>query len=436
MHTRLFFILVCGLSFLARATRAQNVPDFERPPVNYSATEPHDAISRLQARVTDGEFKLAGDDRTVVRALLRELHVPVESQVVVFSKTSLQRRLIGPDHPRALYFSDSIYVGWVPDGLVEIVAIDPQLGPVFYSFDPRAAAGNARTFERNADCLRCHGGTFVRDIPGLLARSIVPDATGEPLLRHGTELVDDETPFERRWGGWYVTGYTGRANHRGNALASERGDELVFPLSDERPTELAGRFDTSRYLAATSDVVALLVLEHQMAMQNALTRAGQSCRRMLDYQHSLQKTFREPETDEPAYDSVKSVFAGAIDDVVDRLLFRGAAPLPAGVTGAAFPKAFGRDAPRSRAGRALKDLQLHERLFANRCSFLIYSESFAALPAPLKAGVLDRLAAVLRDDVDPRGRYAYLERDEKRRIFEILRETQVDAKIRWATPPQ
>lgn len=416
---------------LAASAAGQSTPDYEQPPVSYSATQPVDAVTRLQQRLSSGELAFAGADHEVLRAVLRELKVPVESQVVVFSKTSLQRGRIQPENPRALYFSDSVYVGWVPGGLIEVVAIDPNLGPVFYSFDPQVARGAAKTFVRDSDCLRCHGGTFVRGVPGVFARSVVPSDSGEPLLRHGSEVVDDQTPFEKRWGGWYVTGYTGPDNHRGNVFGSEQGDQLVFNLSDRRPADLTEFFDTARYPAKTSDVVALLVFEHQMGMQNSLTRAAHGCRKMLEYQRSLQKALGDPPSDEPSYDSVKSVFAGAVDDIVDHLLFRGAAPMPEGLNGSeAFRRAFQANAPRSKAGHALKDLRLRERIFEQRCSYLIYSEAFAALPAQLKTRVLDRLYAVLHDD-DPRGRYTYLPADEKRRIFEILRETHPEAQARW-----
>jgi hypothetical protein len=424
----LVLLLVLGAVTLS----AQSVPDYEQPPVSYSTTAPQDAAARLQVRLETGELKLTGSEREILRDILRELKVPIESQIVVFSKTSLQRGRIRPDQPRAVYFSDSIYVGWVPGGLIEVAAVDPQLGPIFYTFDAHPAKGEKQAFARDSDCLRCHGGTFVRDVPGVFARSIVPATNGEPLLRHGSELVDDQTPFEQRWGGWYVTGYTGEPNHRGNAFGTEKGDRLDFPLSERRPAELGDFFDTSRYLAGTSDVVALLVVEHQMAVQNALTKAAHSCRRMLEYQRSLQKTFKDPITDEPAYDSVKSVFRSAVEDIVDHLLFRGAAPLPAGVTGLeAFRLAFAGEAPRSPEGHCLKDFQLRDRLFAQRCSYMIYSETFAALPVQLKTRVLDRLHGVLSGD-DARGRYAYIDADEKRRIYEILASTHPDAKARWA----
>lgn len=410
---------------------AQSEPDYEHPPISYSATAPNDALTALQARLAAGTAQFSGGELEMLTTLLRELGVGVDTQTLVFSRTSFQRSRIRPDQPRALYFSDSVYVGWVPGGLAEVTAVDPVLGPVFYTFELPAKRGSVAKAVRDTDCLRCHGGAFVREIPGVFVRSVFPDQNGDPLLRHGTVVVDDETPFDQRWGGWYVTGYHGPVAHRGNVLTLERGDKLVFEPSAERPNALEGRFDTAAYLKPTSDVVALLVVEHQMAVQNALTHAGYAARRMTAYQHGLQKTFKEAETDEPAYDSVKSVFASAAQDVVDRLLFRNAAPLPAGIVGHdGFLKTFAKDAPRSRAGHALKDLLLDGRLFAQRCSYLIYSESFRSLPATLKARILDRLDAALRSR-DPKDRYAYLPAEEKQRIREILIETHPDAKARW-----
>ena len=202
MNHRHSLVRLSCLVFGATGAQAQGVPDYERPPINYSATTPHDAVAELGQRIAAGQLQLSGTARHMLRTLLRELNVPVESQIMVFSKTSLQRNRINPKRPRGLYFSDSAYVGWVPGGLFEVTTIDPQLGPVFYSFDPQAARSGSAAFVRDSDCLRCHGGTFVRGIPAVFVRSVFPGVTGEPLYRHGSEVVDDQTPFEKRWGGW------------------------------------------------------------------------------------------------------------------------------------------------------------------------------------------------------------------------------------------
>ena len=432
---RLFALtFACSLTIVlvSLSVRAQSEPDYERAPILYSASTPTNAVTRLQARLALGDVKLAGSEVHQLRTVLEALGVSPASQTLVFSRTSFQRTRIRPDQPRALYFSDSVYVGWVPGGLVEITAIDPQLGPVFYSLTLPGARSTAPAIVRDQDCLRCHGGAFVREIPGLFVRSLFVDAAGDPLLRHGTQIVDDETPFAERWGGWYVTGYHGTAPHRGNTISSEHRDALVFAPAPARPDELSAFFDPSAYLQPTSDIVALLIAEHQMSVQNSFTRAGFAVRRMIDYQHSLQKTFHEPQTDEPAYDSVKSVLNGAVQDVVDRLLFRAAAPLPPGIVGdPAFRAAFTAAAPRSQSGASLRDLQLGDSLFAQRCSYLIYSESFHALPDLLRHRILDRLDSALLAR-DPADRYAYIPADEKKRIREILLATHAEASARWA----
>jgi len=412
---------------------AQGLPDYEKPPVSYSATAPADAIAGIQRRLDAGELKWTGDDRAVLAALLAELQVPVSSQVVVFSKTSLQRGRIQPGHPRVIYFSDDAYVGWVPGGLMEVTTIDPTLGPVFYSIDPRGFSRGAPKFVRDGECLSCHGGSFVRDVPGVLVRTVFPARNGEPLLRFGSAVVDDQTPFGDRWGGWYVTGYHGAAPHRGNAFAAETGDQLDFKPAAERPDELSAFFDTSAYLAPTSDVVALLILEHQTSMHNTVTRAAFSARRMIAYQRGLQRTFKEPETDEPAYDSVRSVFNGAAQDIVDRLLFRGATELPAGVDGSAeFLRAYAAGAKRNKAGLSLRDLELKGRLYAHRCSPLIYSKSFGWLPKELRDLTLLRLSDGLRSPQPPAA-FAHLPTEERRAIHEILTETHPEAARRWST---
>ena len=410
---------------------AQSPEDYELPPVSYSASQPHDVISKLQAHIESGQLKFPGNDKDVVKALLQELKIPIESQLLVFSKTSLQRGRINPEHPRAIYFSDACYVGWVPGGLMEVTSIDPLIGPVFYSFDPRTANGAVR-FNRDADCMRCHGGTFVPHIPAIFARTVYADNEGEPLLRQGSEVVDYRTPFSERWGGWYVTGKHGAALHRGNVFATEKDGALQVNFkSGANKTNLSDFFATDKYLADRSDIVALLVFEHQLAVQNAITHAGFSCRRMLEYQKNLQIAFKEPITDDLAFDSVKTVFNSSAREVTDRLLSKAEAKLPAGIAGApSFAARFQSTAPRSTSGLSLKDLALTDHLFKNRCSYLIYSESFLALPELLKKQIYARLAKAL-DPNDPDPEYSYIDREERARIRTVLRETHPAFRNAW-----
>ena len=335
--------------------------DFEKAPIHYSASTPVDAVSRLSARLASGDLSLGTSESEILRTLLHELNIPESSQLLVFSRTSLQRNRISPDNPRALYYSDTCYVGWVPGGLIEVTSIDPVLGPVFYAIDPRKPAQTqSMQFVRDQDCLRCHGGHFVRGIPGVMARSVFPDATGEPLFRQGSTLVDYRTPFDQRWGGWYVTGTHGAALHRGNITAKEVDNRLEFPVREgANITDLSPFFRTNRYPTSTSDIVSLLVFEHQIAVQNAITKASHDARRMLQYQAELQAAFKETITTEPAYDSVKSVFASATQSLVDALLSKDEATLPHGIHGSPeFANAYAADRVIANNGHSLRDLSL------------------------------------------------------------------------------
>ncbi|MEW6302581.1 MAG: hypothetical protein AB1705_03865 [Verrucomicrobiota bacterium] len=430
------------LTLLASALLAANsgLPalaseEYEQPPISYSARPPQDVIARLEKRLRSGDARLEGNPKEILRALLQELQVPVESQILVFSKTSLQRGRIEPKNPRSMFFSDTCYVGWVPGGLMEVASIDPTLGPIFYAFDPYAApTPDEPRFVRDSDCLSCHGGSFVRGVPGVFARSVFTDELGEPMLRHGSQVVDHRTPFNERWGGWYVTGKHGKETHRGNVFATEKKGELTVDLErGANVTNLRKYFETENYLTDTSDIVALMVFEYQTAAHNALTRAAFNCRRMLAYQKNLQRDLGEPVTDEPSYDSVKRVFDSATQDALDHLLFKDEAPLPkGGIQGSrAFQDAFTANARPARDGSSLKDLDLKTRLFQNRCGYVIYSEAFLNLPAPLKQRIYDRLVRALHP-TDPDPRYAYIDSAERERIMTILRETHPEMAKRLA----
>ena len=422
----------CGWLCLGLATLragAQGADEFERPPIEYSAAVPHDAVASLVSRLEAGTAKYPqASERETVRWLLREFQVPETSQILVFSQTSFQNDRIRPEHPRALYFNDETYVGWVPGGLAEVSPIDPELGPTFYAFDPRIAEsaklGHAARFRRDSDCLRCHG-TFVRDIPAVFARSGIVDNEGRPTGTLGGRLVDFTTPFADRWGGWYVTGLHGDGRHRGNIVPADGRDVSV----EERQrganvTNLTSLVDLTGYLAPGSDIAALLVFEHQLAVHNAITRAGHHVRRMLHYQQGVQRGLGEKVTAEPVYDSTRRAVASTAQDLLDVLLLQEEAPLPpGGVQGStAFRECYESGGRRSRGGLSLRQLDLATHLYRYRCSPLIYSRSFGALPPALKLAVFQRLKGVL-SSLDADARYAYLRPGERRMIREILRDT-------------
>ena len=430
---RRFAILASTLAGLAVRMAAQSHDEYEQPPILYSDSIPTDAVATLQARLNSREFAFEGKEKDVLRRLLRELKIPESSQMLVFSKTSVQRTRISPDNPRALYFNDECYVAWVPGGMIEVASIDPQLGPIFYTLDPLERGREPQRFRRDSSCLSCHGANFTRDIPGVFARSVFAESTGSPIFSAGSTVVDFTTPFEERWGGWFVTGRHGKGRHRGNVFASEVEGEVRLDVErGANVTDLSELTNSQFYPRPTSDIGALTVMEHQLAMHTALTRANFECRRMLAYQRGLQESFKEPITDEPTMDSVKSVFKHAVANVLDVLLFKDEAPMPeGGVQGSQeFVEAYEAAGPRTSNGGSLRQLDFKTRIARYRCSPLIYSAQFRTLPAPLLSRITERLGRILTAP-EPEPRYAYLADDERQAIVAILRETAPELTSGW-----
>src|SRR5262245_59982142 len=270
MRNRTLILLAVAAS--AASVRAD---DFDRPPINYATGTPDNVVSQLQKRIDAGDVKLAfTDDHGYLTAVLKELNVPVSSQTLVFSKTSLQRDRISPRTPRALYFNDEVYVGFCRLGeVMELAVPDPALGTVFYTLNQGPAA--PPRFERHTEsCLACHTSRH-QGIPALVVRSVYPDREGNPILSGGSFRIDHSSPLKERWGGWYVTGTHGQQTHLGNLILQKRSvPEELTNESGVNVTELKGRIDTGMYLSPHSDIVALMVLEHQAEMHNRITAAN------------------------------------------------------------------------------------------------------------------------------------------------------------------
>lgn len=429
---------------------AQEDYEYEKAPIRYSATEAHDATEVLLDRISKGELSFAGTDQQVLKQLLDAFGVPVESQVLVYSKTSLQIDNIRPKNPRAIFFSDHIYVGWVPGGIMELTAYSKGLGPTFYKVYPDAlrqatklaAAKNVlastappprtaempppepdkppRPFERDEDCLRCHGGIFTDRVPGSFVRSVATGEDGTPRLHLGSRVVDHTTPLEERWGGWYVSGGNSPLKHRGNVFTPA---ENRAANEAETSSDLSTFFDTSRYLVPTSDILALMVLEHQTSVANTLTKAHYQTRQRMAQQQAFQRDLGETVTDEPN-DTTRRVIEASAREVIDALLYKNEVPLPdGGISGSdAFRDAFKKGGRVAKDGRGLRDFQLLNRMFKYRCSFMIQSPLFDDLPPVLKKEIFSRLRAILGGK-DPEGRYAYLSGSERKAIAAIVSDT-------------
>jgi hypothetical protein len=424
--------LALSLAVALATSDAVAADDFELAPILYSASTPDNPVSRLQARLDAGESTLNWDDSVGwLSSVLAALEVPTSSQTLVFSKTSLQQTRISPRNPRALYFNDDVYVGYVRAGeVVEVSVADPALGTVFYSLEQ--VPGERPRFERRTeDCLLCHGGSQTRGVPGHIVRSVYPSPSGQPIFSAGSHRVDDSTPLADRWGGWYVTGRHGKQRHLGNITYDARPATAAdADPSGLNVTDLGERFGTKGYLTGQSDLVALSVFAHQAAAHNALTRASFDVRAALHREAALNRDLDQ--APDYRWPSTNTVLDGAAKTLVECFLFCDEAPLAGPIEGTTtFAKEFAARGPTDAEGRSLRHFDLERRLFCHPCSFLVYSESFDALPAELRDRFWTRIGEVLTA-ADPGPRFHHLSADDRKAIRAILVATKPDAAARWA----
>ena len=416
---------------LAFAAVAAGDAAYEDEPINYNKAPRTDVIAQLQKRLDGGQARLGYNEKHgFLDAVLKELKIPVSSQTLVFSKTSFQREKISPRHPRALYFNDDVYVGFVENGdVLEVAAADPNLGMNFYTLDQRQA--DRPMFTRQTDnCTQCHAGSMTRDVPGLMLRSVYPGWSGQPILSAGTFQVTHETPLKDRWGGWYVTGHHGGQRHMGNVVTrSEDDPEHLDREAGANLTDLKGKFNTAAYLSGQSDIAALMVLEHQAEMHNRITRASFGVRLALRDARVMNQALGRPA--DFLSDSTKSRIKSSCEPLVKYMLFSGEAVLTEPVEGTTtFAKDYAARGPRDSKGRTLRDLDLHKRLLKYPCSPLVYSADFDGLPDAAKQYVYHRLWEVLTGK-DTGKDFSHLSADDRRSVLEILRDTKPDLPGEW-----
>ncbi|MDA1005227.1 MAG: hypothetical protein O3A87_01910 [Verrucomicrobia bacterium] len=401
--------------------------DFESPPHHYGRAALGDPMTRFLAEVENGTRTLPEEvGLPLVKDLLEALKLDAASQVLVFSKTSLQKSEISPGNPRALYFNEEVYLGWMPGGRIELASFDPELGPVFY-FQRPLQDEEGKPFVQTRSCLGCHAGNATNFLPGSLSRSVYPDERGRTMDSVMDErMTGHGVPFAQRWGGWYVTGESGALKHVGNRVAEQGAAGVQFKAAPvEDPKSLERFFPVAEYAAPGSDVVALLVFDHQITMHQRLVEAGYRTRQAL---HDNGLEADEVDREKLTAKSSRKEFEEGLEMVVDYLLFRGEVPLAKGVQGSGeFEKVFAQGRKAARDGTSLRDFRLEGRIFERRCSYMIYSPTFERLPAMLKEAVYGRLLEILSAEEGPEG-FEYLEAEERKGI---LRETKKDLPAAW-----
>ncbi len=413
-----FALLIFLLAALAPLSQGQTpftgyYPLIDTDVIRYLGTPPNDPIARLQQRLDDGEAKLSyRNPQGYLLSVLQQLDIPLSSQGLVFSKTSSQLKLIGPATPRALYFNDDVYIGWVQGGdHMEVASTDPSQGTMFYTLDQRQTA--APKFVRRDECLQCHASPKTIGVPGLLLRSVFCAPDGTPQFRLGSFDVDDSTPLKERWGGWYVTGTHGNQRHMGNVWLKDGKDHAGPPdvESGANVTSLAGKFDVSAYAAPYSDLVALMILGHQTHMHDLIARVNWETRLALHDQGASAAVTEQR-------------INNAVELLLRAMLFTNEARLEGPVRGTSgFAAEFAALGPRDKTGRSLRDLDLTHRIFRYPCSYLIYSEAFDALPKPALDCFYRRLWEVLTGK-DTNKAFEGLTKPDRVAILSILQATK------------
>jgi len=374
------------------------------PAIQYATRPATDRVNRLAQALAGGLTRLRPDAQTgYLKSLLAAVDVPLESQILVFSKTGAQRAITNPHNPRALFFDESVAVGYVPGApLIELAAHDAQQGVIFYTLDQTV---DAPVPVRRTTCLTCHETRGTLDVPGMIARSHVVGEDGSPLAASGSVEVDHQTPHPDRWGGWFVTlegappPYSQRG-HEGNITFSESGstsNEVFVNWMNSSP-------ESRGYPSGSSDIVCLMVFDHQMHAINLLTR--------LNWESRITSNRSAPKA--------------LVDELVDYLLFVGEMPPAVPLTPrAGFAAHLASKAPKDHRRRSLAQLDLDKHLFRFRCSFLIYSAAFDGLGADVKAAIYDRMQTILSGR-DTNRKYESLSAADRIAVIEILRDTKPD----------
>src|SRR5438128_10813663 len=378
---------------------------------------------RQDRRASDmpGELKLEYTEKWgYLPSLLKHYNIPISSQTLVFSKSSFQLSQIAPDAPRAIYFNDDVYVGWVNHGqYIEVASVDPKTGPLFYTLEQEPNP-DPKLEPQKEECLICHD-TFQTStpVPRLLMLSVLPNSAGN-ALKAAALITNDQSPLRERWGGWYVTGTHGKQQHLGNTIVRARADDIddmkmfiarMDLSAGANVTDLSKRFDTKEYLSPHSDIVALMVLGHQTHVHNMITSG------VYELRDAEEKGLSGKMND---------IVKDAGERIVRAMLFAGEAPLTEPVLGtASFAAEFKSQGPRDKRGRSLRELDLQRRLLRYPLSYLVYSKSFDAMPGSLKDYVYRRFREILSGQ-DTSSDFARLSETDRKAIFEILKETKAD----------
>lgn len=392
---------------------------YETNPINYYDAAPVDAVSEYFSHPGNLKDWYYDPSLGYLKSFLKAFNIPSSSQTLVFSKTSLQARRINSKNPRALYFSEDIHVGWVPSGdFLEVAVSSPTTGMNFYTVE--RGDTQPQLVQKTHECLRCHAGSMTREIPGLMVRSLYPLNSGQPIFKAGSQIINQTIPLKKRWGGWFVTGIS--VKHLGNRVYKEttEGVDGGTPLHP-------GTFN-NKYLNNSSDVIALLVLEHQAQLHTLLSALTIHTRRALYEQQVLDEYL---ERTKPVSDSSRTRIKHHADNVLKYMFFVDETRIPEiDVSQSIFAQDFSSLTPHDKKNRTLYQLQMKRRMFRYPFSYMVYSDTFNQLPSEALNYLWPEIARILNPQFIHPG-YEHLNREDKIAIKEILLETHPAATTYW-----
>lgn len=404
----LLLMLCTQTAFAQRLLEYRN----QIPVIDY-AQPSDDSVTALFAEIEAGGLSIDYQgNRGYLDSLLEAFGISPSSQVLVFSKSALKGRLISPETPRAIYFNDDVYVAFVagtPE--LEIAAMDPLLGPVFYVV-PLAPEEDITLTRLESRCLNCHVKNYMEGggVPMFSFQSTLVDEDGEIYMVRNNEVQTHiSTPFNERWGGWYVTGLHGEQTHRGNVMyPGPPNRQRLAMFAEGNLLSAESLFDSSPYPSAYSDIVALLVMQHQIDVQNEITRVNYQVRTQMAEQGELSETELAEKT-EPLLQALFMSGEFALTDPVT------------GVSG--FTEHFQSLGPFDGYGRSLRDFDLQSRVFKYPLSYQIYSKAFDALPETV-LDYLGRRSLEILSGEDQSAAYAHLSESDRQTIHTIVQETK------------
>ena len=296
--------------------------------------------------------------------------------------------------------------GVVPGGRVEVSAIDPEMGAMFYVYE-RFTPGRIPVPERSTRCFACHAGTATNYVPGLIAESVLVSMAGSSLQTFRRDEQGHQIPLETRFGGWLLTGKHNLTKHEANVAGqSDAGKITRFDASP-------GRFsDLSLHLRQTSDILPHLVHEHQLGFENRLFQ--------LSY---LLRHYRSEGKGRLTPDAEKEIDAKCAE-LARYILFADESALPAkGIEGDPdFIRDFQAKKITTGSGHSLKDFDLKTRLFKYRCTYMLYTDSWKEAPRDIKDKVYLHMAQGLKETGTPKD-MSHLPVSERLAIRAILKET-------------